>query len=242
MGKAARGGLLVFQHVPGDAAQLALLPFHFAQQLGGQAHRQHRAEQRQREECGQEHGGLFHQALGTLVDLILRGDASPVTGLDELGDHGNECLVIAEQILRRKCFGFCNRQQAPRFGRECRGSLPELIVEPPLGSLGALRGDAVDVGVRLVQLGQDLGGIERIRVARQDGEDFAQAGLLPVYLFQQAVGGLLLLDQARGVLLDGVDIADADEGAGQQQEDDQAESGNQYAQQAAVRDPAGRRR
>jgi hypothetical protein len=46
-----------------------------------------------------------------------------------------------------------------------------------------------------------------------------------VYLFQQAVGGLLLLDQARGVLLDGVDIADADEGAGQQQDDDQAESG-----------------
>ena len=149
--------------------------------------------------------------------------------------------MVAEQVLRRKCLGFLHRQQPPRFGGECRGGLPELIVEAPLGCQRALRHDAVDVAVGLVQFRQDPAFIDRIGIARQDREDVAQAGLLPMHLFEQAVGGLLLLDQARGILLDAVDIADADEGASQQQGDHQAESGDQDAQQAAVGDPAGRR-
>ena len=60
---------------------------------------------------------------------------------------------------------------------------------------------------------------------------------LPV---KQTVGGVLLLNQPCGVLLDRLDIADADEGAGEQEEDDQAESGDQDAQQAALGDAAGR--
>ena len=93
-----------------------------------------------------------------------------------------------------------------------------------LGGLRAFGGDAVDVAVGLVELGHDAVVIDRIGVARQDGEDLGQAGLLAVQFVDQAVGDGLLADEVRGILLDGLHAADAHNGGGEQQQNDQSEA------------------
>ena len=52
------------------------------------------------------------------------------------------------------------------------------VHRPRSRGLRALRGDAVDVAVGLVELAHDVVVVHRIGIARQHREDFAQAGLL----------------------------------------------------------------
>src|ERR1035437_1234114 len=94
--EAAGGGLLVFQHVPGDAAQLGGLPFHLAREPRPHANRNRRGE------AGQKHAGSGEEERGgeqpgrQAIDLRLRHAHLAVLGLDEAGGHGGERSVMAE--------------------------------------------------------------------------------------------------------------------------------------------------
>ena len=70
--EAARGGLLVLQHVPGDAAQFGRLPLHPADQLRGHPQRNGGEDQRQQHASAGEHRRLRKQSGRAAVDLRLR--------------------------------------------------------------------------------------------------------------------------------------------------------------------------
>ena len=89
--------------------------------------------------------------------------------------------------------------------------------------------------VRLVELLEDVE-IDRIGIARQDGENVADADLLALHFVEQAVGNGLFAHQAGGTGLDGFDAAHADECRGRQQCDHQREARHQHADDAALRD------
>ena len=100
----------------------------------------------------------------------------------------------------------------------------------------AFVGDARDIAIGLVQLAHDLVVVHRIGIARQDGKDFAERGLLAVQLVDQAVGEGLLAHQVVGVRLNGLDTANADDGRGHQQHDHQGEAGQQDPEDILVGD------
>ena len=78
--------------------------------------------------------------------------------------------------------------------------------------------------------------VDRVRVARQDAEDFAEAGLLALeFVDQAAADGLLAQQVARGGL-DEADVADADDGGRGQQQDHQREAGDHDPEDALPRD------
>jgi len=59
---------------------------------------------------------------------------------------------------------------------------------------------------------------------------------LAMHTFEQFVAGLLFHHQARGILLNRMNVANTDKGAGKQKQDDQGESGDENHQQTAVSD------
>src|ERR1017187_5552450 len=93
-----------------------------------------------------------------------------------------------------------------------------------------------DIAIGFVQLAHDLVVVHRIGIACQHGKDFAEGGLLAVQLVDQAVGEGLLPHHAVGILLDGLNTANADNGRSHQQHDHQGEAGHQDPEDVLVGD------
>ncbi len=212
--EAARGGFLIFQQLPGDAAQFGGLRFETLDQLHGHAHGDHGEDQRQQYAAAGEDGGPAEQIRNLGGDVALRGAELAVFRVDQLGYHGGEIFVVAKEFGGRKGLWPIHGEDAAGFVGELFRRLLQMLPQRLFGRLLAFARDTLDVAIGSLEFLEDLGVVEGVRIARHVREDIGEGGLLAAQFADEPAGDSFFIEQGLGIPGDRLDAVNTHDGRG----------------------------